>query len=170
MNWKFTLIPGLLSWTLNKKSVSLNGRLGPLSRSWGTRGTTTTLDMPGKLFSFRKEERRRKRKRAEQEIEQDSGSLSRLFAIGCLLLVALVNVLRIGYDQLFYDCSESSNPWITLGLMSLVGLIILLGLWSQVKFLRGFLFVVIGGLAAAGMWYGYDQFISSAMNCIAKGA
>lgn len=57
----FTIIPGILKWTVSKKSTSLNLNLGIFSRSWGTRGKTTTLDMPGTSGIFwRKEERRKK--------------------------------------------------------------------------------------------------------------
>jgi hypothetical protein len=56
-----TIIPGVLKWTVSKKSTSLNLNLGLFSRSWGTRGTTTTLDLPGTSGLFFRSEKRRSR-------------------------------------------------------------------------------------------------------------
>jgi hypothetical protein len=65
MNFRFrkslTIIPGILKWTVSKKSTSLNLNLGIFSRSWGTRGTTTTLDMPGTSGIFWRSEKRRRK-------------------------------------------------------------------------------------------------------------
>lgn len=53
------IIPKILYVTLNKKSYSINLRLGPYSRSWGNKRSHSTLDMPGELgFSYRKSKER----------------------------------------------------------------------------------------------------------------
>lgn len=63
MNFRFrkslTIIPGVLRWTVSKKSTSLNLNLGIFSKSWGTRGSTTTIDAPGTTGIFWRREKRR---------------------------------------------------------------------------------------------------------------
>lgn len=43
------LVPRLLYLNLNRRSWSISLRLGPLNRTWGSRATTTSFDLPGPL-------------------------------------------------------------------------------------------------------------------------
>lgn len=48
-----------LRLTVSKRGISLNFKMGPLSKSWGTRENRTTIDAPG-TFGFSWQKRRRK--------------------------------------------------------------------------------------------------------------
>lgn len=48
-----------LRFTISKRGMSLNFRMGPVSKSWGTRENRTTIDAPG-AFGFSWERRTRK--------------------------------------------------------------------------------------------------------------
>ncbi|WP_217924422.1 hypothetical protein [Miltoncostaea oceani] len=142
----FPLLGRLLTGTVSRRGVSLNLRLGLFSRSWGTRGTTTTIDVPATSgIFFRKEERRRKPPSdpLERELHEAEVRRRRWRRVWiCLLwLTALIGLGRYGIEALG-GCA---------GLGGLVRLAILIGLqavlisylYRRVALLRSILIVVV---------------------------
>lgn len=67
----FPLLGRFIQGTVSKKGVSLNMRMGPLSKSWGTgRRRSTTLDMPGTSGIFWRSQRRASSEEAAQDSRQ----------------------------------------------------------------------------------------------------
>lgn len=58
------LLGGLFRVNINRRSVSLTGRLGPFSRTWSSNGTrTTNVNLPGRGASLRDVSTRASRQR-----------------------------------------------------------------------------------------------------------
>jgi Protein of unknown function (DUF4236) len=74
----FEILPGL-RLNLNRRSVSLTGRIGPVSHTVSTSGRdTTSVNLPGPL-SYRKETRRGRKQRKIDELEaRRTAALARL--------------------------------------------------------------------------------------------
>jgi Protein of unknown function (DUF4236) len=74
----FEILPGL-RLNLNRRSVSLTGRIGPVSHTVSTSGRdTTSVSLPGPL-SYRKETRRGRKQRKIDELEaRRTAALARL--------------------------------------------------------------------------------------------
>lgn len=156
------LLGRFLTGTISRRSVSLNLRLGIFSRSWGTRGRTTTLDVPGTsgLF-FRKEERRRKpRDPAEREALAELSRRRRWKLVIWLgiILTALTGLARYGLEAI-----DGCGSWTGLTpLAILIGLeaALIAWLWGKGDAMRGPLIILV--LLALGFlqWKAHGMWIS----------
>ena len=125
MNFRFRksipIIGKLLRFTVSKKGVSLNLRLGWLSKSWGTRGTSTTLDMPGTSGMFFRKERRRSAKKLDPAAaallrRQRSAQAGQILGAIIIAVVALVELGRL-HIHIGESCTLGGHPHITLGVL-----------------------------------------------------
>ena len=164
------VIPGLLNATVSRRGVSVNGRLGIFSRSWGTRGRSTTIDMPGTSGLFWRREDRRRKQRGKDAFEtaflERQASERRSLRAGNVLFVLMAAVLagRL-YLHPFSDCATTGHP----GLMLLALIGTLYGGWRLARgsspAMAGF-----GGLAlvvplALVAWFAYGALIASSVVC-----
>lgn len=164
------LLPGLLKLTVSRRGVSLNGRLGIFSRSWGTRGRSTTIDMPGTAGIFWRREDRRKairgadefetaflRRRARERLWRRAGTIA-------LVLLGLVLAARLWLHP-FADCSTEGRPGVTL----LVLLGSLYGGWRAAvrssPRLAGPLGLALAFALVPVGWWLYGAFIAGALTC-----
>lgn len=132
----FTIIPKVLHWTVSKKGASLNLRLGPYSKSWGTRGNSSTLDMPGTSGIFwRKQTSRKKRKAGDEELEAAAAGFhpwaeGKRWLLGGVILFAAVGYIQLGVHPL-QTCALHGHPfiWWTVAVV----LITIISSWLQRK-------------------------------------
>lgn len=168
---RIPLLGRFLSATVSKKGVSLNLRAGPLSKSWGTRGKTTTLDMPGTSGMFwRKEEgRRRTPPGADDQALAEGADQYRPWAGGqTLLLLVLLGAGTLGVAWTLLhplaDCEPSGATWrwaLLVGAVTLPAT----SLQKRVSPLHGAGAVVLAAVALWALWQGWGQWISPAMHC-----
>lgn len=161
----FTIIPGILKWTISKKGTSLNFNLGPFSKTWGTRGNTTTIDAPGAFgLSWRKEER--KGQNGEKGHQADgSHPLWLTGSVVVILLHLLVGLARI-YIHPLATCAREGSPFVTWVLICAAEAVLVGLIWGLVPRLRGFLvFLMVLTLASWGMWELYNAQIAELINC-----
>jgi hypothetical protein len=159
----FSLLPGLRG-TISKKGVSLNFRAGLFSKSWGTRGTSTTIDMPGTAGFFWREERRRRKMTDEERQEA-----SRKFWSGLVYLLLAVQVvfglLWIYAPQWFSDCSPSGSPLISHLIYSVVLFAGYAVAGRRLRLLRGPLGVILALAAFYVQWKFLGAVISPKLGC-----
>lgn len=71
----FPIFGGLFRININRRSVSLTGRAGPVSQTWSSTGTrTTNVNLPGRGGSLRSTSTRasRERERAALQARKDA--------------------------------------------------------------------------------------------------
>lgn len=165
-----TLWPGHLKATVSRRGVSLNGRVGIFSRSWGTRGRSTTIDMPGTSGIFwRREDRRRKLRGADAmetaflRREQAQRRWARAGTVVC----ALACVVLAGRAYLVPLARGCDNQGTGIRLLILLGLVIgayagLRALWPA---LRGPGSLLAAAGAGALGWWLYGLLVAGSVVC-----
>jgi hypothetical protein len=114
----FTIIPGILRWTVSKKSTSLNLNLGLFSKSWGTRGTTTTIDAPGTTGIFWRREHRRGGRGAAKQLGHESVQRDERAGIGLFALALIVQ----GVAYWAWSAASCTGPAHSHALVFVLGL------------------------------------------------
>lgn len=137
----FPLLGHFLKWTVSKRGVSVNAHAGPVSKSWGTRGTSTTVDAPGKMgFFWRKQSSRSHHEEHGHSASTRVSGHAWKFAAFLIIVEAIIELVHI-YVHPLSDCSTSGSPLTTLIILLLVQFGILYGLHSIG--LNGFLVFLI---------------------------
>lgn len=130
----FNIFGKFLGWTVSKKGVSLNMKLGPLSKSWGTRGRTTTIDAPGEYGMFwRKQESRKASAALTQEEKDKRAEGFWKFYVGFVLAIQLMAEL-VWVNASKHTGDVNGN----LALLFIVELALIVLLWTQIKAFRSF--------------------------------
>lgn len=164
------LWPGHLNATVSRRGVSLNGRLGIFSRSWGTRGRSTTIDMPGTSGIFWRREDRRRKPRGGCDTEtaflRREARERRWSAVGRLLLgmAALTLAGRAYLPNLVQDCQHEGTLWrlgVTVALMAGC----YAGARSLLPSLRGAGSLPLAGVCGAGGWWLYGVLVAGTLTC-----
>lgn len=159
----FTIIPGLLKWTISKRGVSLNAHAGPLSKSWGTYESETSIDGPGHFgLGWRKTDRRKTSHQAKHH------PFSGFFTISLVGLEAVVLAGRTYLHPLAKSCTPGTHPGtmllVVLGLQ--VGALLLI--WTQFPRLRGFVFFLLMVFSLYVEWKLWGHFVGSHIHCLAS--
>jgi hypothetical protein len=129
MHWRFRksfpIIGHFLHVTVSKKGVSLNLHAGLLSRSWGTRGNTTSVDAPGHFgLYFRKQTRRPQgREHRDEALSVRHEHRWLHLSLALALLCALVEAWHVWVHP-FSDMRITGHP--LRDLVLLTGLLIVL--------------------------------------------
>jgi len=90
----FPLVGHFLHFTVSKKGVSLNAHAGFFSKSWGTRGNTTTVDAPGHLGLFWRKQSKRTHASADEVATKHEHKWFHL-SLALVVLVAIVEAWHI---------------------------------------------------------------------------
>jgi hypothetical protein len=93
-----------------------------MSKSWGTRGTSTTVDMPGTSGMFwRREQRRHKLDpaQAEQQRRRFFMQMAQLTGLAVIVVQALVELARLHVHFGDQVCRLDGHPHIVLGVLVL---------------------------------------------------
>lgn len=164
------LWPGHLNATVSRRGVSLNGRLGIFSRSWGTRGRSTTIDMPGTSGIFwRREDRRRKIRGAdamETAFLRRRAAERRWRAAGALV-VGLAVLLLVGraYLRPLEDCVREGGTGTRLMIVLALTVGAYAGARSLWPALRGAGTLVAAAGAGALGWWLYGLLVAGTLVC-----
>lgn len=157
----FPIIPKVLYFTLSKKSVSMQLRLGPFSKSWGSKEDSFAIDAPGELGLGMKKRSRHKHDPDGPKRHRPSRVLAHLV----LITLALALFARL-YYHLLTDCSLSGHPGITLLVLSVVMIGGFEILWRAAESVRGPLLFL---LACASTWVIWTQIypwlINASVHC-----
>jgi hypothetical protein len=90
----FTLIPHLLQCNISKGGMSLTFRLGPLKRTVGTAGSSTSLDAPGHLGLSFQDRHRESHSAAATKRGEVVGGLEALVAYFVTVVLSIVLLAR----------------------------------------------------------------------------
>jgi hypothetical protein len=150
----FTLVPGVLKWTLTRRGASLNLHLLFYSKSWGRGGRrTTTIDAPGRFgLSWRKQ------RYVKPVPGEPSDGFAHFFQCLLVLLGFLIGLIRLHGAELFSsNCSLHGHPHYVLATITVAEILIL-------NF-RGFagLVVVIGMTYL--QWRLYGGLVGPSLHC-----
>jgi hypothetical protein len=151
----FPILGKFLHWTVSKKGISLNLHLGPLSRSWGTRGKTTTIDAPGHFGLFwRKQETHSRRHQPEYVAEyahtQARQHLWRWLITVVIVIQTMAELVRANVH--FQSCRITGHPNIEILIMVAIEVGLLTLLWSSVAKIRNFFGFILVCVAVYFHW------------------
>lgn len=138
----FTIIPKLLKFTINKKSWSLNFKLGPYSRSWGSARSTSGIDLPGEYGFYMHKDHRKNHPEAKK------GGFDALIIVGFFLVWIfhwLLGAFQTWALPFFADEKIVHPHFLLWGLLMIAELSLV---WKTRKSLTVlFLFFVLGSVA-----------------------
>ena len=144
----FPLAGHFLHWTISKNGISLNAHLGPVSRSWGTRGNTSTIDAPGHIGLFWRKQTRRTH--TQHDIPHDRGSGWFHLALGFAALETVVEAFHIWVHP-FSNVTVSGQPLLFLAVLS--GLLVAFILFCHhLRLAGGFLLIPIALIGVYVQW------------------
>lgn len=149
----FTVIPKVLKFTVNKKSWSLNFTLGPYSRSWGNRRSTSGVDLPGEYgLSMRKEHRRTEK--------FDYGGIWTVLTVLVVLLHTAIGLTRLYVWPALADCTTTGHPaLLTLCLLAAELLIV----WKiRHKLITSVVLLTAGSVA---YWMAWSAAVGPSIHC-----
>lgn len=146
----FSIIPGILRWTVSKRGTSLNLNLGIFSKSWGTRQNTTTLDMPGTSGIFWRKEQRKSQAKKSVGVDHDDDSPRLVQPASLKLFVVALIVQALVY--LSVHAAGGCDTKISRILITVLGLQLVV--YTAVRVAKrvgsGLNFLLVAALIAAG--------------------
>jgi len=142
----FTLIPGVLHWTVSKRGASLNLHLLIYSKSWGTGGRrTTTIDMPGTTGMFW-----RKQQKVKQDPEDADEGFAHLIQLLFFWGLAVVSLFRFWIRA--HGHTVTGHPYWWIGGLLAIDLTGFWFLWRSWRPSVGVLGVLLAALVVYLQW------------------